>query len=194
MFDDGASNLGPIAALTAVLWLTGGAHGATFFASLDGSQEVPPTMTTGTGMATVSLDTSSDTITVNLSFSDLLAPETSATIDGPAPPGVEAAMSLYTLDVEPPGGLSGTVDNQVITLTDLGSYTVAEQIADLESGLWYINVESTLFFEGEIRGQLVPEPSSLVLACVGLVAIFVGRHLRTGSWPRLSGQGVPLGR
>ncbi len=84
-------------------------------------------------------------------------------------------MNLYTLDVQVPGDFSGIVDNQVITLTDLGSYTVAQQISDLESGLWYINVQSTLFFEGEIRGQIVPEPSTLVLASLALIGLFAGR-------------------
>jgi hypothetical protein len=181
----GRSNFGLVAALTAALWMTGNARAGSLVASLDGAQEVPPTSSTGTGVATLALDLTLDTITVNLSFSNLLAPETNATIDGPAPPGVEAPMSLYTLDVQPPGGLAGTVDNQVITLTDLGTYTVAQQISDLESGLWYINVRSTLFFEGEIRGQIVPEPSSLVLASIGLVTLIVCRNRPLG-WRRSS--------
>jgi hypothetical protein len=175
-----------VAVLAAALWMTGQARASSFVASLDGSQEVPPTPSTGTGTATVDLDLSLDTITVNLSFSNLLAPETNATIDGPAPPGVEAPMSLYTLDVQVPGDFSGTVDNQVITLTDLGSYTVAQQISDLESGLWYINVQSTLFFEGEIRGQIVPEPSSLVLSSVALVGLFACRSRLQRMRTRLS--------
>jgi hypothetical protein len=166
------------AVLTAILWMAGDARASSFVASLDGSQEVPPTITTGAGSATVSLNTSLDTLTVNLGFTGLLAPETGASIDGPAPPGMEAPSSLYTLDVQPPGGLAGMVTNQVITLTNLGGYTVSQQISDLESGLWYINIQSSLFFEGEIRGQLtsVPEPSSLLLAFVGLVGLVVCRH------------------
>jgi hypothetical protein len=188
------SHFGLVAVLTAALWMTGNARAGSFVASLDGAQEVPPTSSTGTGMATLSLDLSNDTLTVDMSFSSLLAPETNATIDGPAPPGVEAPMSLYTLDVQQPGGLSGIVDNQVITLADLGSYTVAQQISDLESGLWYINVQSTLFFEGEIRGQIiavqsaVPEPSSLMLASIGLIALLAWRYRPLG-WRRTSSPG-----
>jgi hypothetical protein len=166
------------AALAVMLWMAGDARAGSFVAALSGLDEVPPTSSTGTGSASVSLDVSLDTITVNLSFSGLLGPESGVSIDGPAPPGIEALSSLYTLDVQPPGDLSGTVSNQVITLTDLGTYTVSQQISDLESGLWYINIQSTVFFEGEIRGQLgtVPEPSSLLLASVALVGLFVYRH------------------
>ena len=166
------------AALAAILWMAGDTRAGSFVAVLSGPDEVPPTLSTGTGLATVFLDVSLDTITVNLTFSGLFGPESGASIDGPAPPGVEAPSSLYTLDVQPPGGFSGTVSNQVITLADLGSYTVSQQISDLESGLWYINVQSTLFFEGEIRGQLtsVPEPSSLLLASVALAGLFACRH------------------
>jgi hypothetical protein len=178
----GRSHFGLVAALTAAFWMTGDVRAdLVLVASLDGAQEVPPTSSTGTGSATLMLDLSLDTLTVNMSFSNLLAPETNATIDGPAPPGVEAPISLYTLDVQTPGGLSGSVDNQVITLTDLGNYTVAQQISDLESGLWYINVQSVLFFEGEIRGQIVtPEPSSLALASIGIVTLLVWRYRALG--------------
>jgi hypothetical protein len=151
--------------------MAGHARAGFFVATLNGEQEVPPTVTTGMGSATVFLDTVHDSLTVNLSFSGLLGPETGASINGPAPPGSEASSSLYALDVHPPGDFSGTVTNQMIAIVALGSYTVSQQIADLESGLWYINVQSAIFFEGEIRGQLVPEPNSLVMAFVGLAGL-----------------------
>jgi hypothetical protein len=162
------------AALLAMLGMMGEARaGSMFVSSLDGSQEVPPTTSTGTGIGTLDLDTVANTITVNLSFSNLFGAETGASIDGPAPPGVEAPMILYTLDVEPPGDFSGMVTNQVIPLADIGSYTVAQQESDLESGLWYFDVQSTVFFEGEIRGQItpVPEPTSMVIALISVAIV-----------------------
>jgi hypothetical protein len=53
------------------------------------------------------------------------------------------------------------------------AYPLANQIADLENGLWYINIHSTTFGGGEIRGQIlpVPEPSTLALLGLGVGAL-----------------------
>jgi hypothetical protein len=62
------------------------------------------------------------------------------------------------------GTRSGSFDT-TITLQDLtlggNPYTVAQQEQDLRDGRWYINVHSTTYGPGEIRGQLlyvIPEP------------------------------------
>ena len=62
------------------------------------------------------------------------------------------------------GTRSGSFDT-TITLQDLtiggNLYTVAQQQQDLRDGRWYINVHSTSYPGGEIRGQLlyvIPEP------------------------------------
>jgi hypothetical protein len=42
------------------------------------------------------------------------------------------------------------------TMTGSAAVTPA-MVADLEGGLWYINVHSTVYPDGEIRGQLAPQ-------------------------------------
>src|SRR4051794_1237143 len=138
-----------------------------FNATLTGSQEVPPTGSAGTGFSTVVLNDVADTITVNTSFSGLTSPAILGHIHGPAPVGVNAPVLFPFTGV--PNATSGTIPTQVFTLT-------TTQIGELEAGLYYVNVHSTDFPGGEIRGQLlsaaqVPEPATLGLLGLGLVGL-----------------------
>jgi len=58
------------------------------------------------------------------------------------------------------------------------AYSIANQISDLEGGLWYINIHSSVFPNGEIRGQILPVPEPSILALFGLSASALLWHLR----------------
>jgi hypothetical protein len=62
--------------------------------------------------------------------------------------------------------------NQAMSGTDL---------ADLNSGFWWVNVATTAFPNGEIRGQIlsVPEPSTLALGGLSLCATLLFLRKRT---------------
>ena len=60
-----------------------------------------------------------------------------------------------------PGITSGVISG-VWTSADAQPLTAA-LVSDLLAGKIYFNIHSTEFPAGEIRGQLVPEPSSLAL-------------------------------
>jgi len=109
-----------------------------FTANLSGAQEVPPNSSTATGRSSVVLNAAETGAAVNLSFSGLTSAQTAAHIHGPADPGVNAPI-LFPLP-------NGQVSNFLITLT-------AAQVTDLKAGKHYINVHSTNFPNGEIRGQ-----------------------------------------
>jgi hypothetical protein len=111
-----------------------------FVANLDGGQEVPPTNSTATGTATLLLSPDETEGRVSLNFSGLTTSETVAHIHGPASLGV-SAPALFPLPL-------GQVDDFQISLT-------ASQVQDLKNGLFYINVHSMNFPNGEIRGQFV---------------------------------------
>lgn len=115
-------------------------------AVLDGLQETPPNASPATGSATMSLDTVANTITMTCSFSGLLGPQNNAHIHGPAAPGVPAGI-LVPLPL-------GQITNQTFPITD-----VIE--GHILAGLTYINIHTTVFPAGEIRGQILQEPVSV---------------------------------
>src|SRR2546426_1373691 len=116
-----------------------------FVASLNGAQEVPPTNSNGAGTATVLLSPDEKTARVSLNFNGLSSSETAAHIHGPAAPGVSAPI-LFPL---PDGHLSDVL----ITLTP-------PDVQNLKDGLLYINVHSSNFTNGEIRGQFQSSASA----------------------------------
>jgi hypothetical protein len=115
-----------------------------FKADLTGAQQVPPSGSAATGFAKIHVAGSS--IIVGYTFSGLSSSQVSAHIHGPASPGV-AAPIYFTLTA--PGGTSGTVNTDTIPI-------VPADWDMLRQGLWYIDIHSVDFPEGEIRGQLLP--------------------------------------
>jgi CHRD domain-containing protein/PEP-CTERM motif-containing protein len=155
-------------------------------ATLTGSQEVPPTGSPGIGSALVTLDTVTNLLTVNVSFAGLGSPTIASHIHCCAPPGTNAmvATAVPTFPGFPLGVTTGTY-LMTFDLTVASSYnpafitahggTVAGAqaafIAGLISGQTYLNIHTTQFPGGEIRGQLqaVPEPASLLLLTTGFL-------------------------
>ena len=117
-----------------------------FTASLDGSQETPPNNSTATGTASLLLNPDEKSARLSLTFSGLSTAEALAHIHGPAVPGV-SAPPLFDLPL-------GQVSDFPLTLTP-------SQVQDLKNGLLYINVHSSNFPSGEIRGQFVTSLSSV---------------------------------
>src|SRR5437016_2331783 len=122
-----------------VVWGTAHAEQITFKADLAAS---PGVASSGKGMATASLDTTTKTLTWTVDYSGLSGPATAAHIHGPADPGANAGIVVpFT------GNLASPIKGSA-TLTDA-------QIAQLEAGKWYVNIHTEANKPGEIRGQLV---------------------------------------
>ena len=158
-----------------------------FVTTLTGAQEVPPTGSPGIGSALVTIDTATNMLTVNVSFAGLLSPTIASHIHCCTPPGANAmvATAVPTFPGFPLGVTTGTY-LQTFDLTLASTYnpafitahggTVASAqaafIAGLTSGQTYLNIHTSLFPGGEIRGQLqaVPEPATLLLMGTSLMA------------------------
>jgi uncharacterized repeat protein (TIGR01451 family) len=119
-----------------------------FTATLNGAQETPATNSTATGTATLLLSPDETTARVSLNFSGLSSAQTGAHIHGPAAVGVPGAI-LFPLP-------NSQVNDFTIALSP-------GQATDLKNGLWYVNVHTNNFINGEIRGQLsgLPTASSI---------------------------------
>lgn len=110
-----------------------------FTASLNGAQEVPPTDSTAMGTALLTLDEPQSNLCTNISSN--ITGETAAHIHGPAFPGSNAGV-LFPLSL-------GNPKNDCFALTKA-------QVKDLKAGLFYINIHTSTFPGGEIRGQILP--------------------------------------
>ncbi|XSG75028.1 CHRD domain-containing protein [Herpetosiphon llansteffanensis] len=110
-----------------------------FNVSLDGDQEVPPTGSTATGSGIVDVDTINNTLNYNFSYQGLSTAETAAHIHGFAPRGSNAGV-LFGLAIGSP---------------KVGTLNYSEnQEANILAGQTYINIHTSAFPGGEIRGQL----------------------------------------
>ena len=136
--------------------------------SLNGGQA--GTSSSATGSAALVLDDIAQTLDVNLSFSGLLGTTTAAHIHCCAPPGVNAGIIIPFGSLFPLGVTSGTY-------MDMFSLTPV-QVTDIKSGQSYINIHTTEFPGGEIRGQIAPEPATFALVAAALAAlVFLRRRV-----------------
>jgi len=130
-------------------------------ATLYGYNENPVNASPGYGYVTLTLNDVSGAIAITSgSFSGLLGNTTASHIHGYSGPGVNSGVIVgLTL---PLGVTSGT-------LTGSGTINAANVLA----GLTYVNVHSTLYPGGEIRGQIqvVPEPATASLLGIGMLGL-----------------------
>jgi hypothetical protein len=121
--------------------------GASQVASMDGAQPVPASGAGASGFGRFAVDTqgSAYTIVFMFTFSDLSGNSTAVHTHGPAQPGL-VGPAIHTL-----GGVSASAGTYIA----FSSISPAE-LAELRAGLWYFDIHSAAFPEGEIRGQIKP--------------------------------------
>lgn len=144
---------GPVAALAVGILAVGLAAPAAaellaFQASLDQAQTVPAAQpaASATAQAEVILNTVTNQISWAIDYVGLSGNLLAVHFHGPAPAGEGTGVQV---DI---GAVGGT-DRPLIGTADI----TAEQAADLQAGLWYVNLHTELNRPGEIRGQLTAD-------------------------------------
>jgi hypothetical protein len=156
--------------LVATISLPSQASIITLSASIDGPQANAGagTGSPGTGVASMLFDDVSNEFSWDISWSGLTGVVSVAHFHGPALLNQNAAVQVAISILSNPASGSATI-------TDA-------QAADLLAGLWYINIHSTTFGGGEIRGQVVRQvtdvsaPGMLSLVVLSMIGLFYSRR------------------
>lgn len=134
--------------LSLALGIAGAADAAgekqTFKATLNGTSEVPPNQTKGTGEITATYDPATRMLTWKGNYSGLTGPVTAAHFHGPAEPGQNAGVLIPVPATTSPFEGSAPLDDA--------------KAADLTAGKLYLNIHTREHPQGEIRGQVERAP------------------------------------
>ncbi|AOF80686.1 PEP-CTERM -sorting domain protein [Methyloversatilis sp. RAC08] len=158
-----------------------------YFATLSGPAEAPPNESPGTGSVTLTLDLDLRMMTIDASFSGLLGTLTVAHIHCCTALAGEGTAGVATPTPTFPGFPAGVTSGSYMETFDMKlatSYNAAfitanggtadsaysALLAGLNDGKAYLNLHSSEFPGGEIRGFLapVPEPETYALMLAGL--------------------------
>jgi len=169
---------------------------------LDGPSEFPPVASPGTGYALVFFDDTADTMQVQVLFSGLLGTTTASHIHAATIVPFTGTIGVATpLAGFPIGVTIGSYSN-TLDLTSSGTFSAgyisanggtpasaeAALLAAAQQGRAYLNIHTTLFPGGEIRGFLtpvpIPEPSSLAVAAAGIACMAGRAWVRKGRAPK----------
>jgi len=183
-FDMFKLNFLAIAVALSVLPLAAGAATTSYTFNLNAAQQVPQNPSPAAGSFQMMLDDVADTITFSSASFGFLGTVTASHIHM-APAGVNGAV-VYNLltnaDSMGPLMIGAFALPGSYGFTGAGKAIAASLISDINAAPWnfYVNIHTSAYGGGEIRGQLapVPEPSTYALMAIGLGLLTVAKRRR----------------
>ena len=156
----------------------------TYNVTLNGATEIPSNFSPGFGFGTVTIDNVTNTMTSFVNFQTLTGITISAALFGATAVPFTGSAGLASNNFTTfPVGVNFGVASGTLNMTQTSSYdpgflaanggTAASAFAALksfaDSGRTYIDIKTSTFPAGEIRGYLtpVPEPTSACLLAIG---------------------------
>jgi hypothetical protein len=113
-----------------------------FSVELTAGAEVPPNDSAATGMLEATLDTDAKVLKYTITYDGLTGPAAAAHFHGPA----AATANAPPVVPIPDDKLASPIEGEA-TVTD-------DQITEIQNHMWYFNVHTAQYPDGEIRGQL----------------------------------------
>ena len=184
-------NLASVAAVTLAASVAQGAI-VQYSASLNGPSESPPNQSPATGNAIFDFDTDTHLLTISVNFSGLVGTTTVAHIHadtavaGTGTAGVASGLTSWTTGLQS-GSYTSTV-NMLSSATYGSSYLAANGgtaasaetalLSAMSIGKAYLNLHSTTYPGGEIRGFINQVPAPGMLALIGMCGVLTGRRRR----------------
>ena len=167
----------------------------TYIAILSGPNESPANTSPGTGRGVITINTTTNMMEVAVQFSGLTSPTTASHIhcctmtpfagtaavatQTPTFPGFPLGVTTGVYDQTFDLTLASTYNTSFVTASG-GSVSAAEStfLAGIAAGDTYLNIHTSAFPSGEIRGFLVPapEPATVLLAGAALSARLLRRR------------------
>jgi hypothetical protein len=193
--------------VTILLGFSSAAHATVtnYTTTLSGAKEVPPNTSPGTGTATVLINDVYNEMRVHVDFSGLVGPTTASHIHcctaDPLTGTAAVATTVPTFSMFPLNVTAGTYD-MTLDLLSASSYNPAfvsahggtlalaeaDLLAGLAAGTAYLNIHSSTYPAGEIRGFLIaapiPEPGNLAMWGLGLAALVGASRWRGAAQPK----------
>lgn len=117
-----------------------------FFADLSAAEQSTTTLSPGVGRADFSLERATLRLSWRVSFERLTSTALGAAVHGPQRPGTNAGVQIDLGGARPRSPLSGSA-----VLTDA-------QLEYLLAGRMYVNIRSSRYPSGELRGQIQRRP------------------------------------
>ncbi len=161
-----------------------------YVAMLNGPSESPPNSSPATGSATFDYDTVTNLLTMEVSFYGLVGTTTVAHIHadtavaGTGTAGVAIGLTGWTTGLR--SGSYNRNFNMMSTATYGSSYLAAhggtaasattDLLAAMSNGRAYLNLHSTAYPGGEIRGFIYQVPAPGMLSLVGMCGLLTRRR------------------